>query len=369
MNLFWKNKRVFITGHTGFKGSWLSLILSELGAEVTGYALSPSTFPSLFELSRIDESMNSNIEDIRNSEKLSECLQETDPEIIFHLAAQPIVRESYQTPKDTFETNAMGTVNILEAARQMTEDGGRKTENGGLKAVVNVTTDKVYENIEGKNQAFREDDKLAGHDPYAASKACSEIITASYRDSFFKEKGVAVATARGGNVIGGGDWGKDRLLPDFFRAIEHNEMFTIRNPHAIRPWQHVLDALNGYMALAEKMYAEGAEVAGAWNIGPDTKEFKPVEFIVEKIIDQWPKTVNCQFGSSASEVHEASFLALDCSKATEKLAWKQQWDTEETVSKTVEWFKGYVNGESPRELCLKQIKEFKQKETKVAKNK
>lgn len=379
MNSFWKNKKVLITGHTGFKGSWLSLILNELGAKVTGYALEPSTNPCLFKLADLGEMFDSNIGDIRDFEQLTVCLQKADPEIVFHLAAQPIVRESYQTPKDTFETNAMGTVNLMEAVRLMTEDIGRRTETGGqrsevrsqkfgIKTIVNVTTDKVYENIEGNSQFFKEDDKLGGHDPYAASKACSEIITASYSQSFFEENGVAVSTARGGNVVGGGDWGADRLLPDFFRAIEKHETFKIRNPQSIRPWQHVLDALNGYMCLAEKMYDNGIEYSGAWNIGPKSTEYKSVKQIVEQVISQWPKPVDCQFGNSGKEVHESSFLALDCSKATEKLAWKQQWNTEETVSKTVEWFYGYINGESAKELCLKQIEEFKQKKTKVTEN-
>lgn len=268
---FWRGKRVFLTGHTGFKGSWLSLWLQNLGAEVTGYALQPPTSPSLFEVAKVSEGMNSIISDIRDLPVLLEAMQAARSDIVIHMAAQPLVRYSYQNPVETYSTNVMGTVNILQAV----------SKSPGVKAMVNITTDKCYENKESIC-GYREDEPIGGHDPYSSSKGCAELVASAYRRSFFQEKGVALATARAGNVIGGGDWATDRLIPDVLRAFEQNQPAMIRNPHATHPWQHVLEPISGYLTLAERLYTQGQAFAESWNFGPKDDDVRPVQWIVEQ---------------------------------------------------------------------------------------
>ncbi|HEX2927887.1 MAG TPA: CDP-glucose 4,6-dehydratase [Ruminiclostridium sp.] len=348
---FWSGKRVFITGHTGFKGSWLCLLLHSLGANITGYALKPPTNPSMYELCGIEHFVNSVTGDIRNTELLSKVLCETEPEIVIHMAAQPLVRESYRNPVETYEINTMGTVYLL--------DGIRKVKS--VKSVVNVTTDKCYENKEW-NWGYREIDTLGGYDPYSNSKSCSEMVTLSYRNSFFNPKdykihGVGVASARAGNVIGGGDWADDRLVPDCLRAIFDKRNMTIRNPASIRPWQHVLEPLYGYILLAQRLYSEGDTFASGWNFGPNDDDAKPVEWIVNKIYEKWGSTLLYATGSSEN-LHEANYLKLDCSKAKAILGWSPKWNLEQAIEKVVEWAKAYKEGKDLLEISLKQIEEY-----------
>jgi CDP-glucose 4,6-dehydratase len=349
MNNFWQNKEVLITGHTGFKGSWLSLMLSLQGAKISGYALTPSTSPSLFELAGLDKLMSSHIGDIRDYDRLFESILKERPEIIIHMAAQPIVLESYKNPRETYSSNVMGAVNILEAARHC----------NSIKALVNVTTDKCYENNDGNKNAFAEDCKLGGHDPYSASKACSEIITQSFRKSFFNtEDGPAIASARAGNVIGGGDWAKNRLFPDFFRAIDEDKDFIVRNPNAVRPWQHVLDALNGYLIIAENLYKEGQKYAEPWNIGPENGDLISVRGLVERIVEKWPLPIKYRIEGPDANLHEAYFLALDSDKMKKSFSWKPVWDSKIAVDQTVQWFYEYKQGKAPKDICVDQIKDF-----------
>jgi CDP-glucose 4,6-dehydratase len=348
---FYTGKKVFITGHTGFKGSWLCLLLHSLGAKVTGYALDPPTDPSLFELCKIDKLVQSTIADVRDGESLTKAMRTAQPEIVIHMAAQPLVRDSYKIPVETYAVNVMGTVNLFEAVRQC------KT----VKAVINVTTDKCYENKEWV-WGYRENEPLGGYDPYSNSKACSELVTSAYRSSYFNPKnysdhGVGVASARAGNVIGGGDWAMDRLVPDCVRAILKGEKVVIRNPSAIRPWQHVLEPLSGYLMLAQKLYEEGARYAGAWNFGPDDSDVKPVESLVKKLCAKW--------GNSASYVldkawhpHEAHYLKLDCSKAKTELGWHPRWGLDGAIDSIIEWTRAYKQGEDVRSACVKQIEEY-----------
>ncbi len=337
---FWKNKKVFITGHTGFKGSWLCLWLNLLGAKATGYALQPPTDPSLFKLCKIDEIVNSIIADIRDFKSLKKSMHAAKPEIVIHMAAQPIVRESYKVPVETFATNVMGTVNLLEAVR----------ECPSIKSVVVVTTDKVYKNPDTNTKAFKEEDALGGHDPYSSSKAGAELVANAYHCSYFKDK-ISLATARAGNVIGGGDFAADRLVPDFVRAIINNNPIEVRNPKAVRPWQHVLDPLSGYMLLAQKGYE------GAWNFGPDKKDVKTVEWLTKKLCDLWGKGASCQLDQN-QHPHEAHYLELDSKKAREKLVWKPKWNIEQSLDKIVEWTKAYMAKEDMRRICMQQIEEY-----------
>ncbi|MDP3284513.1 MAG: CDP-glucose 4,6-dehydratase [Desulfobacterales bacterium] len=353
MNTFFQGKKVFITGHTGFKGSWLSLWLHKLGAQVTGYALDPPTNPSLFKLCRIDELINSVIADIRDLEHLKESLQHARPEIVIHMAAQPLVRDSYAMPVDTFAVNVMGTVNLLEAVRSC----------DSVKSVVVVTTDKVYENREWL-RPYREDEPLGGYDPYSSSKACAELVTAAYRSSFFSRLPTpgfplqtSIATARAGNVIGGGDWGKDRLIPDCIRALLSGDMVRIRNPHAIRPWQHVLEPLSGYLLLARRLYEEGFLYAEAWNFGPDDIDERPVEWVVRRLCEKWGVPGLYQIDGGVHH-HEAGYLKLDSSKARSKLGWTPVWSLEAAIDETVEWTKAYNNGKNVRNICLNQITQY-----------
>lgn len=346
---FWHGKRVFLTGHTGFKGSWLSLWLQQLGAELTGYSLAPPTQPSLFELADVAAGMRSLRGDIRDSESLTQALQQVRPEVVIHLAAQPLVRYSYASPVETYATNVMGVVNLLEAIRN----------TPGVRAVINVTTDKCYENMKW-HWGYRESEPMGGHDPYSSSKGCAELVTAAYRSSFFvperhAEHGVALASARSGNVIGGGDWAQDRLIPDILRAIDARCPVLIRNPFAIRPWQHVLEPLSGYLTLAESLYAEDGEIfAEGWNFGPADEDARPVQWIVEHLIEAWGDGAAWELDRQL-QPHEAHYLKLDCSKAKVRLGWQPRWSLAQALEKIVEWHRVWRQGESIKQLTLRQI--------------
>jgi len=350
-NDIYRGKRVLITGHTGFKGSWLSLLLNELGADVYGFALDPPTSPSLYKEAKIDELVTSYIGDVRDLDYLTKVIQEVQPEIVFHMAAQPLVRESYKIPVETYSTNVMGTVHLLEACRS----------TSSVKAIVNVTTDKCYENKEW-HWGYRENEPMGGYDPYSNSKGCSELITSAYRNSFFnpseyKNHGVAVATARAGNVIGGGDWAEDRLIPDFIRAISKGEKVRIRSPFAIRPWQHVLEPLSGYLRLAELLYTEGPKFAQAWNFGPYYHDARNVEWITNTICEFWGDEASFEIDKKP-QPHEANYLKLDCSKANAELNWFPKWDIQTTLKSIVDWNKAYLNNEDIREVTKRQIHQY-----------
>ncbi|MFH1387610.1 MAG: CDP-glucose 4,6-dehydratase [bacterium] len=343
---FWQDKRVFITGHTGFKGAWLSLWLNLLGAKVTGYALKPPTTPNLFEFCELEKKMESIIADIRDLDKLKREISKAKPEIVIHMAAQPIVRESYKVPVETFSINVMGTVNMLEAVRSCE----------GIKAVVNVTTDKVYE-VSNVNRvtrnAYSEEDPLGGHDPYSSSKACSELVSQAYQRSY----GMNIATARAGNVIGGGDWAADRLVPDFFRAVLAGKKMMIRNPNAVRPWQHVLEPLHGYLLLAEKLYCYPSKYDTAWNFGPKKKDIKTVEWVINSLCKGWGQGASYEVDGS-QHPHEADYLCLDNSKAKKSLGWRPKWDLETAMDKVIEWTKASQSEKYLKSVCLEQIKEY-----------
>jgi len=344
-SIFWKNKHVFVTGHTGFKGSWLCLWLTMLGAKVTGYALKPPTKPNLFELCRIDELVTSIIADVRDLKSLKKAINKARPDIAIHMAAQPLVRESYCKPADTYEINVMGTVNFLEAVR-----GCRS-----VKAVVNVTTDKCYKNKETL-KGYKEDEPLGGSDPYSSSKACSELVTSAYSISFL-HNGIVVATARAGNAVGGGDWGVDRLVPDFIRAILKGKNILIRNPKAIRPWQHVLEPLCGYLMLSEKLYVHGSKYAQSWNFGPDPGDAKTVEWVIKKLISKWDSKASFRT-IYKKQPHETGLLCLDASKAKSKLGWKPVWNIETALDKVIEWTKAYKKHKDLQKVCFDQINEY-----------
>lgn len=348
---FWNGKRVLMTGHTGFKGSWLSLWLQSMGADVTGYALVPPTNQCLFEVANVGKGITSIIGDIRNSEKLRSVFVEHKPEILIHMAAQPLVRYSYIEPVETYSTNVMGTVNVLEAVRR----------TPGLRVVVNVTSDKCYENREWA-RGFRENDPMGGYDPYSSSKGCAELVTSAYRRSYFSaigpdKPGVALASARAGNVIGGGDWADDRLIPDFMRSIIAGKPVIIRNPKAIRPWQHVLEPLHGYLCLAEHLWMHGAEYADAWNFGPKDEDAKPVEWIVEHLTRLWGEGAEWQL-DDRQQPHEAKYLKLDISKSRMSLAWNPRWTIEDALVHVVEWYRAWRDEQDMRALCLRQIDSY-----------
>jgi CDP-glucose 4,6-dehydratase len=349
--LFWKNKKVFITGHTGFKGSWLSLWLQDLGTELCGYALAPNTEPNLFELAQVANNMQSVIADIRNLEQLKQSILAFQPDIILHLAAQPLVRYSYEHPVETYETNVMGTVNILEAA----------SASDSVKVVLNITTDKCYENKEWI-WGYRENEPMGGHDPYSNSKACSELITSSYRHSFYQSAGKALASARAGNVIGGGDWSADRLIPDIITSIMAEKEIQIRYPNAIRPWQHVLEPLSGYLLLAEKCWDNPKTYSEAWNFGPQTQEALPVSEIVEQMLVQWGSKIGWK-DISGNSPHEATYLKLDITKANERLNWQPKLNLKQALSLTTEWYKAWRAGQDMNRITLEQIKHYQQRET------
>jgi CDP-glucose 4,6-dehydratase len=338
----YQNKRVLITGHTGFKGSWLCMWLLQLGAKVSGFALPPLTEPSHFQLLNIE--MDSSIGDIRDADKLKQIFRERQPEIIFHLAAQAIVRHSYMDPVETFASNVMGTVNVMEAARGC----------GSVRAIVNVTSDKCYENRESI-WGYRENDPMGGYDPYSASKGCAEIITSSYRNSFFNPKeyggahNVMLASGRAGNVIGGGDWAVDRLLPDIIRAVQENEKVLIRNPHATRPWQHVLEPLSGYLLLGQRLLEGRKDFAEAWNFGPSEGEDISVGEIVDQMKKAWPK-IDYEIDQMPDQLYEAGMLRLDCSKAWRKLHWTPVWDGKTAVEKTGQWYRAFYESDDVQSM-------------------
>lgn len=346
---FWKGKRVLLTGHTGFKGSWLSIWLQTMGAHLRGIALAPPTSPALFEVARVAEYMEHNIIDIRDYSAVKNQIDEFQPEIVIHLAAQPLVRLSYNCPIETYETNVMGTVHVLEAARN----------SGSVRAIVNVTTDKCYENREWL-WGYRENEAMGGHDPYSSSKGCAELVSSAYRKSFFNNSKIALATARAGNVIGGGDWASDRLIPDIFRALELNETILIRNPQAIRPWQHVLEPLYGYLLLAQNLYIYGHAYAEAWNFGPHDEDTRNVQFVVENLCNKWNHSAKWKLESS-NHPHEANFLKLDISKACQHLQWVPQWRLETAIEKIIEWHKAWLNGKDMRSICIEQIDTYRHK--------
>ena len=340
-----------MTGHTGFKGSWLSLWLQHLGANLKGYSLEPPTDPAVVDTAKVAEGMESEIGDIRDLDKLQKSIGDFKPEIIIHMAAQPLVRLSYDIPVETYATNVMGTVHVLEAIRQV----------GGVKAVVNITTDKCYDNKEWV-WGYRENERMGGADPYSNSKGCAELAIAAYRQSFFNEKnyadhGCAIASVRAGNVIGGGDWAKDRLIPDILRAFEKEQAVHIRYPNAVRPWQHVLEPLHGYLMLAEKLYTDGVAFAEGWNFGPDEADAMPVRWIVEHMVDQWGQGAAWEL-DGGEHPHEANYLKLDCSKAKSLLNWHPQWDLEEALKRIIAWHKAWLNGEDMRAVTLTEIKSF-----------
>ncbi len=342
---FYKKKKVLITGHTGFKGSWLCKILANAGAEVTGYSLNPPTTPSLFEIAGIEQDIHSVIGDIRNYVSLKKIFDESQPEIVFHLAAQPIVRDSYKNPVYTYETNVMGTVNILECIRK----------NSCVKSFLNVTTDKVYLNKEWV-WGYRENEELDGYDPYSNSKSCSELVTHSYKNSFFTDNQVAVSTARAGNVIGGGDFAHDRIIPDCIRAAIKKEDIIVRNPFSIRPYQHVLEPLYVYLMIAAKQY-EDRNYAGYYNVGPDDQDCFQTGTLVDIFVKHWGngmKWINKYDGGP----HEANFLKLDCSKIKNTFGWKPHWNLEKAIEKVVEWSKCWIDGGNIRVCMDKEIKEF-----------
>lgn len=348
---FWKGKKIFLTGHTGFKGSWLSLWLQSMGAQVVGYSLAPPTKPSLFEVAEVGKGMTNINGDIRDLAKLQTSFAEHQPEVVIHMAAQALVRYSYIEPVETYLTNVMGTVNLLEAVRS----------TGSVKAVVNVTSDKCYENREWV-WGYRENEAMGGYDPYSSSKGCAELVAAAYRTSYFhaekyKEHGVALASVRAGNVIGGGDWADDRLIPDIMRAITQDKPVNIRNPHAIRPWQHVLEPLSGYLRLAQKLYEEGADYADGWNFGPNDEDAKPVQWIVDKLIKSWGEDASWVL-DGGDHPHEAYYLKLDCSKAKARLDWQPIWHLEEALIAIIVWHRAYLEGKDMRALTLRQISTY-----------
>lgn len=344
---FWRGKRVFLTGHTGFKGGWLCMLLRSLGATVHGYALAPPTSPSLFVEAGVEAMLASHtLADIRDSAALSNALGRADPEIVLHLAAQPLVRYSYREPVETFAVNVMGTVNLLEAIRQ----------HGGVRAVVNVTTDKCYENREWL-WPYRENEAMGGHDPYSASKGCAELVTAAYRTSFLAAAGVSVATARAGNVIGGGDWAEDRLLPDFLRAIDQACELVIRSPRATRPWQHVLEPLSGYLMLAEQLFSQGAAFSEGWNFGPREEDARPVEWLLHELAAAFPGMC---WRTEASTQHEAHYLSLDSSKAHHRLGWRPRWRLSTALAQTAAWHKAWRSGSDMAAFTQAQIESYRQ---------
>jgi CDP-glucose 4,6-dehydratase len=354
---FWQGKRVFLTGHTGFKGSWLSLWLQQLGAQVTGYALAPPGGPSLFEAAAVAQGMDSLIGDIRDAPALREAMQAARPEIVIHMAAQALVRYSYAHPVETYATNVMGLVNFYEAVRA----------TPGVRAVVNVASDKCYENKEWP-WGYRENEPMGGYDPYSNSKACAELVTSGYRSSFFnpekyEQHGVALASARAGNVIGGGDWAEDRLIPDMLRAIAAGRPVQIRSPGAIRPWQHVLEPLSGYLTLAEHLHQHGAAYAEGFNFGPHDSDARPVEWIISRLCTSWGDGAAWQL-DGAPQPHEATYLKLDCAKAHARLGWQPRWQLAHTIDQIVAWHRAHAAGADMRALTLAQIAAYQHTEVK-----
>ncbi len=352
---FWQGKRVLVTGHTGFKGSWLCLLLERLGAIVIGYSRKPESQPNLYDMACVEKGITSIIGELSDDELLQSSFAKYKPEIVFHLAAQALVIESYHTPKQTYETNVIGTLNVLEACRRA----------DSVRSIVLVSTDKCYENQEW-SWGYRESDRLGGYDPYSSSKACMEILASSYRSSFFPPEqytkhNVALATVRAGNVIGGGDFSENRIIPDILNAIKNKTKISLRNPTAVRPWQHVLEPLYGYLKVAEKMAVDGSEYVHAWNFGPDKDATRTVNWITEFIVQNYPSEVEVvQEGEVV--LHEAQLLALDCSLANSKLKWYPRWTIEKALRSIIEWSQHVESGDSARDICLQQITDYRMNE-------
>jgi len=349
---FWKEKRVFLTGHTGFKGGWLSLWLASMGAKVTGYALEPNTNPNFFEVAKVtDDLEQSHIADIRDLVRLQKSIADAKPEIVIHMAAQPLVRYSYANPVETYATNVMGTVHLLESICHV----------DSVRAAVIVTTDKCYENKEWA-WGYRENESMGGNDPYSSSKGCAELVTSAYRQSYFQPEKylkhqVAIASARAGNVIGGGDWSEDRLIPDAVKAFEAKKTLVIRNPLATRPWQHVLEPLSGYMVLAQALYEEGAKFDGAWNFGPRDDDARLVQEVINLLIKNWGSVANWT-QDQKEQPHEAHSLKLDCSKARQYLNWTPRWSLEQAIENITQWHHAYQKQRNLREISLQQISKY-----------
>ena len=346
--VFWQGKRVFITGHTGFKGSWLSLWLQQLGAHVKGYSLPAPTNPSVFDLCDVQSGMESEIDDIRDLEQIKKSMASFAPEILIHMAAQPLVRHSYVDPVETYQTNVLGTVNVLEAARAVDD----------LKVIISITTDKCYQNNEWE-WGYRENDPIGGDDPYSSSKGCAELVSAAYKKSFFDtaDRPKRIATVRAGNVIGGGDWAEDRLIPDILNAFEKSEPIRLRNPHAIRPWQHVLEPLSGYLMLAEKLWDAEKNYLSAWNFGPHPDSMVQVGLIAESMASQWGSGAKIKT-DDGHHPHEASILKLDISRALSYLGWAPKLSLQRALGLIIEWHKAYLDDRDMREITLQQIKAF-----------
>jgi len=346
MMKFWHGKNVLVTGHTGFKGSWLSLWLQSLGANCVGFSLEPPTQPNIFDVIQISGKMQSIIGDIRDFELLQLTLQKYQPEIIIHMAAQPLVNFSYREPLITYSTNITGTIHLLEAAR-LTDS---------VKVIVNITSDKCYQNQE-LDRGYHEEDSLGGYDPYSSSKACSELVTQAYSYSYLKNKGINVATARAGNVIGGGDWGQNRLVPDVVNACVKQQNISLRYPNALRPWQHVLEPLHGYLTLAKQLYESSPSYTQAWNFGPSEDQDKTVSWLTDALINYWGSGIKWIPNSSELK-HETNLLRLNSTKAERFLGWKSQWNIETALAKTVEWYQSYFKEENMQNISLEQIDEF-----------
>jgi CDP-glucose 4,6-dehydratase len=344
--LFWSNKRVLVTGHTGFKGSWLSLWLQSMDALVRGISLEPPTTPSLFTVAQVARGMDHQIADIRNFESIQSLVTSFKPEIVIHMAAQPLVRFSYRQPIETYATNVMGTLHVLEAARHA----------GSVRAIVNITTDKCYDNKEWA-WGYREDEPMGGHDPYSSSKGCVELLSSAYRQSFFKDAGIAMATARAGNVIGGGDWASDRLVPDILKALELQQPVQIRNPNAVRPWQHVLEPLSGYLLLAERLFQHGQQDAEGWNFGPREEDAQPVQWIVERLCQAWGGAASWTMQPGVHP-HEAHYLKLDISKARQRLQWSPRWSLQTALRHITLWHQAWLADQDMRGICLQQINTY-----------
>ena len=347
---FWRNKKVLVTGHTGFKGSWLVFWLHSMGARVIGFSLPPVTKPNLFELLQLEKNITSYKGDIRDFDALHAVFVKEKPDIVFHLAAQSLVRYSYTNPIETYSTNIMGTINFLEVLRQV---------NCARVAII-VTSDKCYENIE-RDSGYKEQEPMGGHDPYSSSKGCSELVTAAYRHSYFNtqdERSVFVASVRAGNVIGGGDWSEDRLIPDFFRAMSAGHPLKIRNPDAIRPWQHVLEPLSGYGLLAERIWQKGNAYTGGWNFGCRDNDAKPVRWIAEYLTVHWGNDAKWEIDSNYEKLHESRYLKLDINKAQSELQWRPRWSIERTLRFTAEWYKAYYDKADIRNTMNKQISAY-----------
>ncbi len=342
---FWKDRKVFITGHTGFKGSWITIWLNMLGSKIMGYSLPPNTDPNLFNLSNLDKCIETEYNDIRNYDDLYKSINKFKPEIIIHMAAQPLVRLSYEFPLETYTTNVVGTANVLEAARK----------SKSVRSVLNVTSDKCYENTE-RESGYAEEERLGGRDPYSNSKACAELVTTSYRLSYMNEVNIGLASARAGNVIGGGDWSSDRLIPDILKAIKNNQTILIRNPGAVRPWQHVLEPIFGYLTLTEKLYMDPKGFSEGWNFGPYDEDAKSVEWIVNRMTKNY-KEMKWKIDDNQNP-HEANLLRLDISKANKKLDWKPKWNIDKALDQVMKWHDAYVKNENMLDICHQQIEDY-----------